>query len=212
MHLPPSVRESSRIWPTGREGPEQSIHGLEVTPTIYHDLLHSEAAVFWMHKLFCHALGLAMQYDRLNVTNVASQRLVSWRLVMIERAVKLNPKAPSFAGLHGMIDHTLSEGGGVTTKDLTSHLAEVAENEARILKQYRLLSKVMESGQRKQEAGQREGSQQRVTRDIMRCALDGAGPPSADTSWRIFSLLKERRERLCPTSAGSWRGKVHTTF
>ena len=40
---------------------------------------------------------------------ISSLELVTWRLVMIERVVKLNPKAPSFAELHRIIEHAFSE-------------------------------------------------------------------------------------------------------
>ena len=90
-----------------------SIRGLGVRPFAHHDLWQqrssvlSEAAVCWEHQLLCQTLGLAVQYDRLDVTNVASLELVTRCLVMMERAVKLNPEAPSFAGRE------------VNTKDLT---------------------------------------------------------------------------------------------
>ena len=107
-----------------QEGPRatlevlQSMHGLGVTPTTYHGLwqqrsgVQSEAAVCWEHKLLCQTLGLALQYDHLDVTNVAFLELVTRRFVMIERAVKLNPKAPSLAVPLRMIHHALSQGRG----------------------------------------------------------------------------------------------------
>ena len=67
---------------------------------------------------------------------------------MIERAVKLNPKCPVFTGLSKMIQHSLDDGGGVMTRDFTSHIAQQAEAEARILKQTRLLREELEAKQK----------------------------------------------------------------
>ena len=57
---------------------------------------------------------------------------------MIERAVKVSPRCPSFHGLHKMIEHSLEEGGGIATKEFTAHMAQMAEADARVLKQNRL--------------------------------------------------------------------------
>ena len=122
-----------------------SIRGLNLTPFTYHGFwpraagIPGEGARAWEHRMLCQAIGVGVQYDRLDVTNVAAFELMARRLVMIERAVKVSPKAPSFTGLHRMIEHSLSEGGGVATKEFTSHMAEQAEKEARIMKQNRLL-------------------------------------------------------------------------
>ncbi len=84
-------------------------------------------------------LAMAICYDRLDATNVAALELAARRIVMIGRAVRVNPKAPSFIGLRKMIEHALDEGGGVATRDFTAHMAMLAVAEARILKQNRLL-------------------------------------------------------------------------
>ena len=175
-------------WP--HEGPRstlevlQLIHGLlsprSVTATIRGSLRSGSVLE---HKLLYQILGLAVQRDRLDVTIVASVEMVTRRLVMIERAVKLNLKAPSCAGLHRMVDHALSEGGGVTTKNFTAHMAEIAEREARILRLLREeIGSQVQGGRREQEAGQRNGGRQRVTRNMMWCA------PAAEDSRRRAKL------------------------
>ena len=159
-----------------------------------------------------------MQYDRLDVTNVASLQLASWRLVMIERAAKLNPKAPVIAGLHRMIGHALSEGDGVTTKGFTAHMAEIAEKEARILKPNRPLRE--EIGHRSKPDGSGNDKQDRKL-ELAKChprhdaVRSGCRrcPPSADTSWRGFSLLKgsatfrstRRSGRLTSCRCSGWQ-------
>ena len=55
----------------------------------------------------------------------------------------------------------MGEGDGVTTKDFTAHMAEIAEKEARILKTdtfaKRLATQLQGRWQREQEARQRKG-------------------------------------------------------
>ena len=94
-------------WP--HEGPSatlevlQSIHGLGLALTNHHGPVAATIrgslgsdSVLEAHNFLCQTLELAVQYDRLNVTVVASLELVTGCLVMIERAVKLNPKSPVF--------------------------------------------------------------------------------------------------------------------
>lgn len=80
-----------------------------------------------------HSLGMAMCFDRLNVTNGASCELQAQRLLMVERAVRVTAKAPSFVGFHRMIDNSLEEGGGDAAREYTAHVARLAQEEARIL-------------------------------------------------------------------------------
>lgn len=98
---------------------------------------HPESAIVGAHKVLCGVIGLAVGYDRLDVSNVSAIELVARRLIMVERAVRANPKAPNFTGLHRM--NSMEEGGGVATKEFTAHMAEHAAAEARILRQTRLL-------------------------------------------------------------------------
>ena len=96
-------------------------------------------------------LGLAVGYDGLDPTNCAALELAARRIVMIERAVKVNPKSPCFDGLHKMIQHTQDERGGVATQQFTAHFAQQAEAEARILKQNRLLREELEAKRKEKD-------------------------------------------------------------
>eukprot|EP00959_Pyramimonas_sp_CCMP1952_P203091 4247168-Pyramimonas_sp.AAC.1 len=72
-------------------------------------------------------LGLAVGCDGLDPTNCGSLELAARRIVMIERAVKVNPKSPCFDGLHKMIEHNQDEKGGVATQQFTTYFAQQAE-------------------------------------------------------------------------------------
>ena len=75
---------------------------------------------------------------------------------MIERAVRVNPRAPSFVGLHKMIEHALDESGGVAAREFTAHMATLAEAEARVLKQNRLLREELEARRKVDVPGARK--------------------------------------------------------
>ncbi len=106
--------------------------------------------------MLCSTLALAVSYDRLDATNNASLELAARRIIMIERAVRVNSKSPSFVGLHKMIEHSLDEGGGIATREFTAHMATLAEAEARILKQNRLLREELDH-KKKTEDGKGSG-------------------------------------------------------
>jgi hypothetical protein len=95
----------------------------------------------------------------LDPTNCASLELAARRVIMIERAVRVNPKAPNFSGLSKMVEHSMDEGGGIATRDFTAHMAAQAESEARVLKQNRLLREELEA-KRKEKGAKKGGSGQ----------------------------------------------------
>jgi hypothetical protein len=111
----------------------------------FHDLwlqgsgLHGESAVAWEHKCLLTMLGHLVSYDQLDPGWIAGAEFAARRVLMLERAARVNPRNPNFTGLHMMIQHSLEEGGGVATRAFTEHMARLAESEARILKQNRLL-------------------------------------------------------------------------
>ncbi len=63
--------------------------------------------------------------------------------VQIQRVVKANPAAPNFEGLHQMTAHTLDETGGLAVQACNQHFATIAEAEAHVLEQNRLLRSEM---------------------------------------------------------------------
>eukprot|EP00974_Lingulodinium_polyedra_P130258 11213175-Lingulodinium_polyedra.AAC.1 len=103
--------------------------------------------------MLLQVLALSLCHDRLDGSNLAGLELAARRVIMIERAVKVNPKAPSFVGLHRMVQHSLDEGGVVATREFTDHIAKLAESEARILKQSRLLREELEAKSKNDRSG-----------------------------------------------------------
>ena len=101
--------------------------------------LHPDRNIAWEHKNILLILYHLVTYDQIDVTNISGAELLARRIVMLERAVRANPKSPSFAGLHRMIETGLDDSGGLTTRDYTAYYAKVAADEAQVLKQHRLL-------------------------------------------------------------------------
>eukprot|EP00974_Lingulodinium_polyedra_P129585 11210620-Lingulodinium_polyedra.AAC.1 len=61
--------------------------------------LRPDSNVAWEHKNLLTSLAMMVGHDQLDVTNVASAEFLARRFVMLERAVRANPRAPNFAGL-----------------------------------------------------------------------------------------------------------------
>ena len=111
----------------------------------YHDLwmssngFHPDHNIAWEHKILLLVLRHLVTYDQIDVTNVSGSELLARLIVTLERAVRANPKAPSFAGLHRMIENGLDDTGGFATRDYTAYYTKVAADEAHVFKQHRLL-------------------------------------------------------------------------
>ena len=157
-------------WP--HQGPRavtevvQSISSLGLTFYTYHEHwarqsgIAAESGISHEHRSLCQILGLSTGYDRLDPTNCAGLELGARRLVMIERAVRVNPRAPSFEGFSKMTQHALDEGGGLATREFTAHMAQMAETEARILKQNRLFREEL-AAKKKDGPGNQNQNQRR---------------------------------------------------
>jgi hypothetical protein len=116
--------------------------------------IHPDAAIVWEHKCLLFVLALLVNYDQVDISNLAGAEYACRRLLMIERAVKGNPKSPCFAGLHKMIEQSLDESGGLMTVEFTEHIAKLSEAEAKVMKQRRLLKEEMETASKGSKEGE----------------------------------------------------------
>ena len=98
-----------------------------------------------LHKTIFHALALLQSYDQVDVPALAGAEYLARRAIQVQRAVRANPKCPTFQGLEKMCDHTLDEATGLATQDFTKHFADISEADAKIMKQQRLLRTEMNS-------------------------------------------------------------------
>lgn len=103
-------------------------------------------------KLLNTVLHYMICVDQVNVRNLAAAELVTRRLLMIQRAVRRNPKAPDFEGLEFYLMHKYDESGGIVAKKLDQHIAEQQRVQATIDKQSRLFREEQEAaGKRKKD-------------------------------------------------------------
>ncbi len=82
---------------------------------------------------------MLQSWDQIDIPATAAGEYLCRRALRIQRAVAASPRAPSFVGLSKMIEHALDERAGLATLEFTQHFATVAEADARILKQNRVL-------------------------------------------------------------------------
>ena len=99
---------------------------------------NGQAGIAVEHSVIGTTSSLAIGYDSLNVLNLAFIDRTCTGVLMIERAVKRNPRAPDFEGLEMFLDNGCGATGGVTTRDFDKHIAETQMNDAMIMKQSRL--------------------------------------------------------------------------
>ena len=135
--------------------------------------LQPDHNIAWEHKILLLILHHLVTYDEIDVTNVSGAELLAPRIVMLERAVRANPKSPSFAGLHRMSENRLDNSGGLTTRDYTAYYAKVAADEAQVLKQHRLLREEQDNAaKRKPFEGDADGSVTREKRNRPKAKAD----------------------------------------
>ena len=89
-------------------------------------------------KVLLTVLWMLVTHDRVNVYNLAGAELISRRILMIQRAVKRNSRAPDFEGLDGYLSNTLDPLGGVLCPEFEKHISELQKTASAILKQQRL--------------------------------------------------------------------------
>ena len=143
------------------------------------------SAIRLLHKTIFHALALFQQWDQLDLPATAGGEYLCRRAVQVQRAVRASPKAPSFAGLERMCEHSLDEGGGLAMQEFTQHYATLAESEAKIMKQQRLLKAEMAASTQ----------------------MHGAAPKDTDDEDDVTKLPRRRPKRKArPKPAGGGQG------
>ena len=96
------------------------------------------SAVANEHRVHFLTLTHMICYDCLDVRNLGCAEQIARRILMIQRAVKKNPKAPSFVGLEFYMQSELDSTGGLVTHKFDEHVADLQKTEAIIMKQNRL--------------------------------------------------------------------------
>ena len=90
------------------------------------------------HRFLCGVLRLAMSFDQVDISNLASTELIVRRLRQIEAATKKNPRQPDFEGLDVLLDVTMDETGALLLPKFDKWVGELQGAEARTMKAGRL--------------------------------------------------------------------------
>ena len=115
--------------------------------------VHPKASVAVEFGNILEVLRHLICYDQLDVTNVAGAELIARRALQIQRAVRQNPRQPSFEGLEAMLSTALDESGGVVTSKFDEYVANEQKNTATILKQQRLWREERDHEVKRADAG-----------------------------------------------------------
>ena len=86
-----------------------------------------------------------IEYDQVEVTNLAAAELVARRVVQIQKAIRRSPKHPDFTGLDQLMASQLDETGGVVTSKFDEWVAQEQKTQAIIMKNTRLLQEEKDS-------------------------------------------------------------------
>ena len=149
---PPAVKEVLEgIKATGLEPPAYVTHYLGSSGIGPHSGLAQE------FKHLMTILWMMVCFDRLDVLNVSSAEYVARRVLMIQRAVKRNPRSPDFDGLECFMPNALDVQGGIVTSEFEKHMSELQRSEAQIMKQQRLAREETEALETKKKKDKGKG-------------------------------------------------------
>lgn len=91
-------------------------------------------------EVLARVLDLAVTYDNLNVTNLASMELVCRRRQLISDAHSNTPGAPSYMGAEYYMGQLYKQGGGIVVPALSEFVSRKMQAQSAILKEKRKLA------------------------------------------------------------------------
>jgi len=90
------------------------------------------------HAVLITVIWMMCCYDQYDALNSAAAEQICRRILMLQRAVKRNPRNPDFENLECFMSNSLDAAGGVTTLEFDEYIATLQKTEAQIMKQQRL--------------------------------------------------------------------------
>ena len=82
------------------------------------------------HGIICVVLRLFMQFDQLDISNLAGCEYLVRRLLQIEAAVKRNPRQPDFEGLDAILDSSVDTSGAALAPKFMEFVANIQKSQA----------------------------------------------------------------------------------
>ena len=101
------------------------------------------------HSVHTEVLRIAMTQDQLQLSQLSSFGYIVRRMIMIETAVSRVSWSLDWDGLDMMLSTTLTDAGAVDVTKFSSWIAGVQKDQARVLKQGRLLREEHETQKKK---------------------------------------------------------------
>lgn len=88
-------------------------------------------------EVIARAIDLAVSYDALNISNLASFELLIRRRQLLADAHTYNPSAPSYEGSDHFMGTTYRPGGAIVVPELMKHVSERMHQESQVMKERR---------------------------------------------------------------------------
>ena len=120
------------------------------------------SAVAHEHRLGFDYLQLFLCFDQLDASNVAGLEALCRRLLIIQKAVRRNPKVPDFTGFERFLITAVDDLGGVVATGFDEWMASEQKSEALILKQSRLWNEEQSAENKRQTNRGNTGHPNRV--------------------------------------------------
>ncbi|CAK0829145.1 unnamed protein product, partial [Prorocentrum cordatum] len=141
-------------------------------------------------------LRMLQAYDQTNMVSLAAVELICRRIVVCQKAVRRNPKAPDFTGLERFVLSNFDESGGLKTTEFDKYMAEQQKASAVVLKSMRQDVEEQEN-EKKRQAGRQQGGGKTAGDEPSAAALvsDAVAALNGLASARIGRPLQARRSR-----------------
>ena len=100
------------------------------------------------NEVLSRILDMAIRYDCLNISNLASMELVVRRKQLIAEAHSHNPSAPSYEGADYWMGTGYRAGGGIVVPSLTEHVSRKLQADSQIMKERRKIQEAKGAGKK----------------------------------------------------------------
>lgn len=97
-----------------------------------------KSAVAREHGMLSVCLRILMQFDQVDLTNIAGCEYLVRRMIQIEAAVKRNPRQPDFEGLDAILDSSVDTSGAALAPKFMEYVSGIQKSQALIYKAGRI--------------------------------------------------------------------------
>ena len=109
------------------------------------------------HGVICVVMRIFMQFDQVDVTNIAGCEYLCRRLLQIEAAVRRNPRQPDFDGLDPILDSSVDTSGAALAPKFMEFVSDIQKSQALIYKAGRLWKEEQTANAKQINPGKKDG-------------------------------------------------------